>query len=335
MATIEKRVLLDGSITFRAKIRRNGYKSRTATFDTRGDAEAWGRKIETRMDAGNYEDNDEARTTTLYDALTRYRKEFTPLKKGERQELLLINKWQATELARLPLANLRGMDFAEWRDDRLEDGISGSTIRNELNLISALFTAARKDWGMAGLRNPMADVRKPSPGKARDRRLEGDEEERILAAARTRHAELEAVIILLIDTAMRRSEVAGIKRSHVDLTSNVIHLYDTKNGTDRDVPILTTRAAEAIKALPKRITGELFSLTPDMLTYYFRSICKSEDIKGLRLHDIRHEGTSRLVECGKFNLIEIASITGHKTMVMLKRYSHPRAADLAKRMVAS
>lgn len=48
--------------------------------------------------------------------------------------------------------------------------------------------------------------------------------------------------------------------------------------------------------------------------------------------DARHEATSRLFEKGVFDSMEIASITGHKTLQMLKRYPHLRAEDLAKKM---
>ncbi|EQD71992.1 phage integrase, partial [mine drainage metagenome] len=51
----------------------------------------------------------------------------------------------------------------------------------------------------------------------------------------------------------------------------------------------------------------------------------------LTFHDLRHEATSRFFEKG-FNVMEVASITGHKTLQMLKRYTHLKAEDLAKRM---
>ena len=57
--------------------------------------------------------------------------------------------------------------------------------------------------------------------------------------------------------------------------------------------------------------------------------CKRADIEDLRLHDLRHEATSRLFEKG-LNPMQVAAITGHKTLQMLKRYTHLRAEDLAK-----
>jgi len=50
-----------------------------------------------------------------------------------------------------------------------------------------------------------------------------------------------------------------------------------------------------------------------------------------RWHDLRHEATSRLFEKG-LHLMEVASITGHQDLKMLKRYTHLRAEDLVGRL---
>ena len=63
----------------------------------------------------------------------------------------------------------------------------------------------------------------------------------------------------------------------------------------------------------------------------FERVCKAAGIEGLTFHDLRHEATSRLFEKG-LGLMEVASITGHKTMQMLKRYTHLRAEDLVGRL---
>ena len=54
-------------------------------------------------------------------------------------------------------------------------------------------------------------------------------------------------------------------------------------------------------------------------------------ITGLRVHDLRHEATSRFFEKG-LNVMEVASVTGHKTLQMLKRYTHLSVTDLATRL---
>jgi len=54
-------------------------------------------------------------------------------------------------------------------------------------------------------------------------------------------------------------------------------------------------------------------------------------IEDLRFHDLRHEATTRLFEKG-LNIMEVASITGHKDLRMLRRYTHLKAEDLARKL---
>ncbi|MGB5614379.1 MAG: tyrosine-type recombinase/integrase [Sedimenticolaceae bacterium] len=61
-----------------------------------------------------------------------------------------------------------------------------------------------------------------------------------------------------------------------------------------------------------------------------RAICRA-GIEDLRFHDLRHEATTRLFEKG-LNIMEVASITGHKDLHMLRRYTHLKAEDLARKL---
>ena len=51
----------------------------------------------------------------------------------------------------------------------------------------------------------------------------------------------------------------------------------------------------------------------------------------VHFHDTRHEAASRLSE-KLSNVLELSAVTGHKDLRMLKRYYHPRAEDLAKKL---
>lgn len=335
MATIERRKSANGKITFRVRVRRDGFKPLSKTFDLRGEAVAWGRAVEARMDSGEFRALGEARTTTVREALERYEREVTPRKKGAKQESARIKWWMASDIADLSLVAVRGMDVAAIRDADIAKGRKGSTIRNKLMVLSHLYTIARKEWGMEGLPNPCDDVARPPVGAGRRRRLNGAEEQTLLETAGTLfNAAVAAFFSLAIDTAMRRGELCAARWDDVDLDACVIALPKTKNGDAREVP-LWPRAVKTLRVLkdgPRRIDGLIFGYEADTLSHYFRATCAAAGIRGLRLHDLRHEGTSRFVECGLYNMVEVAAITGHKTMVMLKHYSHPRAGELAKRM---
>ena len=323
MATIER---YRGK--WRARIRRKRAGQRSETFGTRAEAIAWARDIEARMDRGIYRDMRQAEATSLYDALDRYLLEVAPRKKGAKAETNRIRWWQRSEIAHRSLADIRGMDLAEIKNERLEDGLSASTIRNDFTVLSHLYTVARKEWGMEGLINPVEDVMLPRLGPGRDRRLGPDEEEHYLNQA---DRDMTDFFCLAIETAMRRGELATLPRSAVDFRARVAKVLDTKNGTDREVP-LSTRAIKVLRARPIRIDGRIFGMTPDAVTHRHTEICRLAEIENLHVHDLRHEATSRLFERGNLNIMEIASITGHKTLAMMMRYTHPRAKDIAEKL---
>ena len=325
MATIRKR----GPYQWQAQIRKTGYPQQSKTFESRAEAEAWARALESEMDRGVFVSRSEAEQTTLGEALERYLREVTPTKKGADREAGKIRRWQARDLARRPLASIRGADLAEFRDQRLAQGRSPYTVKHDLDVISHLFTVAVKEWGMESLRNPVSYIRKPKLPQGRDRRLKGDEEARLLEAAESPYRE---VITLAIETAMRAGELRTLKWSNIDLEARTAVLPDTKNGERRTVP-LSSRAVEVLRGLADHAEGDdLFpTLNAAGLSYRFRALCRRMGVEGLRFHDLRHEATSRLFELG-LNPMEVAAITGHRTLAMLKRYTHLRAEDLVAKL---
>ena len=91
-----------------------------------------------------------------------------------------------------------------------------------------------------------------------------------------------------------------------------------------------SRAAEILQAVPRRIDGRLFGMTRDSVTQAFERAAARAGIEDLRIHDLRHEATSRLAD--KLQAHELAKVTGHQDMKMVLRYYHPRAEDLAKKI---
>ena len=311
------------------------------TFDAKADAEVWARRIEEEIDRGVdravFASRVEAETTTLHEALDRYEREVTPGKKGRADERYKLDVWRRSALAARPLASIPGKDLAAWRDTELGCGSAPGTIRRRLALLAHVFVIARREWGLSSLTNPAGNVRLPPPGPARDRRLVGDELPRLLAAAQvyggsTPHAggNVGPLITWAIETAMRRGEIAAMRWDHLDRRARVLLIPETKTGTPRRVP-LSTAALAVLDGLPRRLDGKSGACRPDSISQAFERVCKAAGIEGLTFHDLRHEATSRLFEKG-LGLMEVASITGHKTMQMLKRYTHLRAEDLVGRL---
>ena len=323
MAYYEKR-----GNAWRAQIRRKGHPTLSATFDTKAEAQRWAAEIEGDMSRSRFVDNREAQRTTLDEALKRYQCEVSDNKKGADQEATRIKRWRSLPLAGKSLAEVTSSDMADYRDERLKAGASSATVRLDLAIISHLFTVAAKEWRMEGLVNPCQNLRMPKGSKPRERRPTTVELKKVYAAAAEMHPELPVIIELAADTAMRRSELLLLRREQI--RDKVAVLEDTKNGERRMVP-LSSRARELFKSLPARIDGKVFSIAPNTVSNYFPKACAAAGVSGLTFHDLRHEATSRLFERG-FSMMEVAAITGHKTLAMLKRYTHLSPTALADKL---
>ena len=336
-------------------IRRKGWPEQSKTFDTKSDAEQWARLVESEMDRGIFVQRTESEQTTLKDLLDRYSREVLPTLKGGSREQSRIKALQAG-LGAYSLAVLNSSMVAKYRDKRLstiseKTGrlVGPQTVKHELGLLQRALKMAAMEWGIAlpgGI--PTAMVKKPSLPASRDRRLVDNEEERLLAACgEARNVWLRPVVIFAIETAMRAGEIVetwelnmktgkrervsiGLQWSDVDLKKRTAHLPKTKNGEARDVP-LSSRAVATLEALPRNLDGRVFGTTYEGINQSYVRACRRAAITGLTFHDLRHEATTRLFEKG-FNPMEVSTITGHKTLQMLKRYTHLRAEDLAKRM---
>jgi len=332
MATFRKR----GPYQWQTQVRKKGHSTQSKTFETRAAAEQWAREVEHEMDRGIFVSRVEAESTTLQEILERYLLEVTPLKKSAASESARIRAFLRHPLAQRIVAGIRSFDIAAYRDERLKK-VLPATVKRDLVILSNVFDVARKEWGIYVL-NPVRDIKLPPHSKPRYRRLKdgrsgGESEEfRLLKACReARNPYLLPIFHLALETAMRQGELVNLRWEHIDLTRRITYLSDTKNGEARTVP-LSTAAIRVLRSLPRSITGQVFpGLTTEAVKRAFARAVRRAGIDDLRFHDLRHEATSRLFERG-LNIMEVASITGHKDLRMLRRYTHLKAEDLARKL---
>ena len=342
-----------GPYQWRARIRRRGLPPQSKTFETKSEADAWERMILSEMDRGVFRSRAEAESTTVKECMKRYLLEVTPHKKGAYQEEMKSRHILRHNIASLFMANVRGQDVAEYRDDRLALGKAPSTVKKEMALLSHMFNVARQEWGMESISNPVQLVRKPKVENARDRRLFSGEEELLLEACSPRFTNsnvwLKPLVELALETAMRKGELLDLLWNNVDIDKRRLKCKnkDPKGKVlTRHVP-LSSRSVEILSGLPRSIDGRVFPTNANAIKLAFprackracehvydlqqgkKKACKCKGIEGLRFHDLRHEATSRMVESGLFSDTRVAEITGHRSLQMLKRYTHLRNDDLA------
>lgn len=277
---------------------------------------------------------------SLRKALEIYRSKVSILKKGYAQERFRIQQLAHSALGELIVDEITSVHIATYRDERLEmlnsrtkKKISPATVRLEMSLLSNFFDVARIEWGFCD-GNPVKNVRKPKNPPGRDRRLTPREEQLILRYCSShKNSELHSIIAFAIETAMRQGEILKLHWEHVNLSQRVATLHDTKNGSRRDVP-LSLRARDMLMRLGPQSTGRIFSYTSNGLKSTWRFMLQRLSIEDLHFHDLRHEAVSRLFEKGTLDMMEISAISGHKSLAMLKRYTHLRAQKLVRKLEA-
>jgi integrase len=316
-----------------------GFATLTRTFTVRTDAEKWARQTESELERGFYKDQSAAQRLILRDALDKYEREVSVNKRSHHVERFYIQHWRDSECAGKALAYIGPEDAARYRDARLEL-VGATSVRHELSLLSHLYTVAQKDWGMFGLTNPVKLIRLPKPDNGRDRRLTDQEISDVCAQVQE---DVALCVKFGLMSAMRRSELLGLRRSDIDIDARIAYLARTKNGESRRVP-LSSAALELLGLCEKQADDKVWDRSPSSLSHAFKlGVRKARKhyvksggtneryLTDLHFHDLRHEAASRLVRKG-FHPLEIMAILGHKDMKMLKRYVHPQADELALKL---
>lgn len=348
------------SKTWKAVIRKQGWPTTVKTFRLKRDAVDWARRTEDEMVRGVHIERATSGRLTFDKALDRYLSEVTPTKRATTQR---AEKLKAVPVRKFfgaySLAAINVDLVARYRDERLATlsqrkskstgkaaALSPATVRLELALLGHVFTTAIREWRIGLVQNPVANVRKPTTGEGRNRRLNAGEEKRLRETIEAySNPMLGWIFTVALETGMRSSEITGLKLRQVDTARRIVRLDVTKNDSARTVP-LTKRAAETFTAAlanpvrPKDCDLVFFGepgrdgkRRPYTFSKAWNDIKESLGMSDLRFHDLRHEAVSRLVEAG-FSDQEVSAISGHKSMQMLKRYTHLRAEDLVDRLDA-
>jgi integrase len=345
-------------------------KTLCATFDTYDQAETYARQLEGLLAQGIVPVSLLERTTPSREIWTVAR----CIAEYIRNNDVPVSDIKILDTVRPTLLTLStgylNYDWAEgWvRHMKRELNLAPSTIRHRAGALARCFDWMMRKHGDIMVQNPLRLLKRgfstysdedqrhlASEGKEgkhdieRDRRLDADEEVRILEVLNDRPDE-RAFFVLALESAMRMRECYTLDTTQISLAKRTIHLDRTKNGDNRQVP-LTTPALQnvqaytlvqrdAIKARADRLfpfwngdrsVKELDRATAE-LSYVFREVFARAKVIDFKFHDIRHEATCRLYEKSNLPDVLIAKITGHRDVRTLKRYASLRGSDLAVRL---
>lgn len=327
-------------------------RSINQTFAKKSDARLWLESTESAMKLGTWVDPRlEPKAygplgwldKPFKDALDTYRQKVTPEKKGWPQEAAMLNMLAREAFAKKKLRELSVSDFADFRDEREEAGLSASTIRNNLNTISAVFEwlIHEKEVQVA---NPISSLRKrkrgvPQPSGHRERRLRAGEEiavtNAIAALDGPTGRQWAALLPLLLDTGMRFGEALSIECGWLRQEYGFVVIPDkhSKNNTHRYVAL----SDRAYAALIEMTEGEphdskAFRFSEWTAKNVWRNKVRIQaNCADLRIHDLRHEALSAMAARGA-DLKTLMRQSGHKTVAVLMRYLNPTPAEQRERL---
>ncbi len=336
MASIQKR-----GLSYRVRITRKGKSTLSATFPTKKDALKWATEIKLKIHSDLPLKQDERKNTRkviFSEAAKHYIKTYSIYKKNFRSENGIIERlcirWGNLDVQKIDKATV-----IQLRDELMVLGRSGSTINHYYNAISKIYQMLIGEWEMP-VSNPIRGLKRLPNNKWRSIRVNKDIESLLLTGCQAINATpLASIIKFAIQTGMRRGEILGLHWQDIDIPNRAAYLHETKNGNSRKVP-LTLKAIELLGDLPRNDT-KVFPVSFECLRSQFKRLkayliptwdgIEPNPFNDLRFHDFRHEALSRLSDAG-LNVIELSHISGHKSLGMLQRYTHPSHAAIFSKL---
>jgi integrase len=223
-----------------------------------------------------------------------------------------------------PLRRFDTRMIEQFQTERIQKGNKPGTVNRLISIMKHMFTKA-VDWNMVE-DETLKRVRRAKLLEENNRRLRYLSKDECQALINNCDGHLKPIVIMAMNTGMRKGEILNLKWDNVDLKHDFILLDMTKNGERREIPINST-LKETLSRMIRRVnvpyvfisnkTGERYG----NLQRSFNTACRRAGIKDFHFHDLRHTFASQLVMAG-IDLTTIKELLGHKTLTMTLRYAH-------------
>ena len=340
MGTVVPRKRNDGSTGYQAQllIKRGGRIAHreNRTFDRRQAASAWLEKREKELAKPGALERLEAPDPTLSAVIDRYTDE--SIKKIGRTKAQVLRAIKNYNIANKRCSEISSTDVVAFANELIVN-VAPSTVGNYLSHLGAVFAVAKPAWAYPLDQTAMKDafvVAKrlgiASKSRERDRRPTIEELDKILEyfgerlKRRPSSIPMQKIIGFAIFSTRRLEEITRISWKDLDEEGNRVLVRDMKNPGEKigndvwcDLP---REALQIVLTMPKRC-DEIFPFCGDTIGTNFTRACQFLEIIDLHLHDLRHDGISRLFELGR-NIPQVAAVSGHRSWSSLKRYTHLR-----------
>lgn len=349
MATIVERKNKKDETYYQAKVRMKGFPPESASFKQKTKAVKWANSIEVAMREGRYFKTVESKKHTLADLIDRYIEFELPQRKSDQGKFKMQLLWWKDKIGAYMLSDITPALLSQYKEilgteesPKPKNGNttrSNATVNRYMACLSIVLSKAVKEWQWME-ENPMFKVEKKKEPRGRIRFLSDDERKNLLDECKKSSKELYLLTLIAVSVGARFGEITGLKWQNIDFENKMFHFMDTKNGDDRGVPI-PSMILEELKEFSKirNIKSDYVFIRPDgeKIIYFkekFTDAVGKAKITDFHFHDLRHTAASYLAMNGA-SLLDIAEILGHKTLAMVKRYSHltkKHTAEILERM---
>ncbi|MBY0529253.1 MAG: site-specific integrase [Rhabdochlamydiaceae bacterium] len=340
MAYIEKRTHSSGKTSYRVRIRMRGAPSISESFPTRREAKEWASKMEADIRQGRYFGRSESKERTFADLVDRYMKQKDPKNPKSFEKCVVQLLWWKEHLKKYYLCHITPSTISELKELLLKEKTPRGTLRSQstanryLAALSSVFGMAVKEWNWLK-ENPVSKISRYKEGKPRDRFLTKEEIENLLnICKKSKSPHLYAVTLFAICSGARRGEILSLKWKDVDFDRQTATFRDTKNGETRTIPLgsslLNCLLAERTKrvCISEYVFPSADGKRPGDIRGAWENAIKEAGL-AICFHTLRHTAASHLT-MGGASMIEVGAILGHKTLAMIKRYSHLSVTAAAK-----
>lgn len=340
MAYVEKRAHISGKVTYRARVRVNGAPDISESFPTKREAKEWSSKMEAEIRQGRYFGRTESKERTFADLLDRYFKMECVSKSASFRKYKKQLLWWKKHLNDYYLCSITPSVISELKEKLLKEKTPRQTLRSQstanryLAALSGVFSTAVREWNWLK-ENPVSKITRYKEGKSRERFLTIEEVEKLLAICKkSRSPLLYPVTLFAICSGARKGEILGLKWEDLDFERMTATFRETKNGENRVIPLSPVLVSSLLEEKRNRtlLSEYVFPSQDGKQPTDIRGAWENAiEEAGLSIcfHTLRHTAASHLA-MGGASTLEVGAVLGHKTLAMVKRYSHLSVSSTAK-----
>ena len=325
------RQLKNGKRRYHVRVRLRGV-DRSKTLRKKAEALRWAAVQERDIMLGHDSALEQSGQRTFGQMIDRYVAEVLTRKgfNTQRQQYQQLMFWK-NYIGKAKLVDVKQDMISDAK--RLLFGRSNGTINQYLAVLNTVYVMARREWRWCEV-NPLEMVSRMDKPKPRVRYLSDEERQRLLFFCKvSRCRSLYPIVIITISTAPRKTEIRTIRWSDYDYRHHRIYLDETKTGERRSLPLYGQARTIMAELFKQRQPGAVYAFPSphgdhpvDFRHSWEKAVAKAK-VSNFHFHDLRHSAASYLAMQGATSG-QIAEVLGHKTLNMVKRYSHFNTANI-------